>query len=230
VPSDTEEARDCPSILSDFARFYEIDRAHVDFSPLDAGKRGASQLNGVRHTKEEQFGPSGNGASSTERRRTQMKSSTATVATVEQDKKLLAGVQKDLASQSFTVNDKPCTAQDVVKVLQGRISKGLAVQTARAALQAATKDFREERTQTAGFVSAFRTIVKGMFKSPDTLADFGLSPHKSPKKTLETKVTAVTKTAATRKARGTKGPKAKAKIKGTAPAATPTSKPAPTTP
>jgi len=67
-----------------------------------------------------------------------------------------------------------------------------------------------------------------MFKNPDTLADFGLSPRKSTKKTLETKVTAVVKTKATRSARGTKGPKAKAKIKGAAPAANPTTKPAPT--
>ncbi len=41
-------------------------------------------------------------------------------------------------------------------------------------------------------------------------------------------VTAVVKTKATRSARGTKGPKAKAKIKGAAPAVNPTTKPAPT--
>jgi hypothetical protein len=158
-----------------------------------------------------------------------MKSS-STGALVEQDKKLLAGVQKGLTSQSFTVNDKPCTTQDVVNVLQGRISKGLAVEAARAALQTTVKALREERAQTAGFVSAFRAIVKGMFQSPETLADFGLSPRKSTKKTLDSKVTAVAKTVATRKARGTKGPKAKAKIKGPAPAASPTTKPAPTTP
>jgi hypothetical protein len=156
--------------------------------------------------------------------------SNGTGALVEQDKKLLAGVQKDLASQSFTINDKPCTTQDVVDVLQGRISKGLAAEAAAAALQTARKALHEERAQTAGFVSAFRAIIKGMFKSPEKLADFGLSPRKATKKTLETKVAAVAKTVATRKARATKGPKAKAKIKGTAPAATPTTKPAPTTP
>jgi hypothetical protein len=156
--------------------------------------------------------------------------SNGTGALVEQDRKLLAGVQKDLTNQSFTVNDKPCTAQDLVNVLQGRISKGLAVEAARAALQTAVKALREERAQTGATVSAFRAIIKGMFTSPETLAGFGLSPRKSTKKTLDTKVTAVAKTVATRKARGTKGPKAKAKIKGTAPAATPTTKPAPTTP
>lgn len=67
-----------------------------------------------------------------------------------------------------------------------------------------------------------------MYQSPQTLAGFGLSPRKSTKKTLDTKVTAVAKTVATRKARGTTGPKAKAKIKGAAPAASPTTKPTPT--
>ncbi len=136
---------------------------------------------------------------------------------VAQDQSLLAGVQKNLANQNFTVNDKACTTQDVVNVLQARISKGLAVQAARAALKAAMKDNLDERSTTAGFVSAFRTIVKGMFQSPSTLGDFGLEPRKSTKKTLETKVTAVAKIAATRKARGTSGPKAKAKIKGSVP-------------
>ncbi len=138
---------------------------------------------------------------------------------VAQDQSLLAGVQKNLANQTFTVNDQSCTTQDVVNVLQGRISKGLAVQAARAALAAAVKDNLDERSSTAGFVSAFRAIVKGMFQSPGTLASFGLEPRKSTKKTLATKVTAVEKTAATREARGTKGPKAKAKIKGTVPTA-----------
>ncbi len=162
------------------------------------------------------------------KRRTHMKS-IGMGAFVDQDRKLLAGVQKQLANQSFTVNDKPCTTQEVVDILQGRISKGLAAQAARSALQAAMKAFREERAQTAGFVSAFRAIVKGMFQNPEKLADFGLSSRKSTKKTLDTKVTAVAKTKATRVARGTKGPKEKAKIKGTAQhAVTPTVKPAPT--
>ncbi|HEX8792930.1 MAG TPA: hypothetical protein VF765_18420 [Polyangiaceae bacterium] len=138
---------------------------------------------------------------------------------------MLAGVQKDLANQSFTVQDKPCTTQDVVNVLQGRISKGQAVIAARAALAAAVKAYLDERTSTGGFVSAFRAIVRGMFTNPTTLADFGLEPRKSTKKTLETKVTAAEKTAATRTARGTKGPKQKAKIKGAAPTAAPATKP-----
>jgi hypothetical protein len=151
--------------------------------------------------------------------------SNATGALVEQDKKLLAGVQKNLTNQTFTVNDTSCTTQDVITVLQGRISKGLAAQAAKTALEAARKAVRDERARTAVFVSAFRTIVTGMFKNPITLGDFGLKPRKSTKKTLGTKVVAVAKTTATRSARGTKGPKAKAKIKGVVPTTNPATKP-----
>jgi hypothetical protein len=138
---------------------------------------------------------------------------------------MLAGVQKNLANQSFTVLDKPTTAQDVVNVLQTRIGKGLAVITARAALAAAIADFKSTRDDTNGFVSAFRAIVRGMFQNPTTLATFGLSPRKSTKKTLQTKVAAVAQTKATRSARHTTGPKAKGKIKGSVPATAPATKP-----
>jgi len=151
---------------------------------------------------------------------------TSVEALVAADTNLLNGVQKDLANKKFTVNDKACTSQDVVTLLQGRISKANAVLAARAALASATKAMREDRAQNQPFVSAFRAIVKGMFTDPNTLADFGIPPRKAPKQTLATRVAAVAKTEETRAARGTKGKKQLAKIKGTAPAAPPASKPA----
>jgi hypothetical protein len=147
-------------------------------------------------------------------------------ALVAGDTQLLNGTQKDLANKTFTVNDKSCTSQDVITVLQGRISKANAVLAARAALASAVKAMREDRAQNQPFVSAFRAIVKGMFTDPATLADFGIAPRKAPKKTLDTKVAAVAKTAETRAARGTKGKKQLDEIHGTAPAAPAASKPA----
>src|ERR1700722_20252935 len=133
---------------------------------------------------------------------------------VAQDKSLLAGIDKALSKHTFIVNDQPCTAKEVVAVLQARIDEGLAVQAARAALQAASKRLVAKRTSTGAFVTSLRAIVKGMFQSPATLAEFGLQPRKSAKPTLETKVAAVEKIKATRIARGTLGPKATARIKG----------------
>jgi hypothetical protein len=139
---------------------------------------------------------------------------------LDQDLKLIAGVQKRLAKQSFIVSDKSCTAQDVIDVFQGRANATQAVFTARAALATARKAERDTRTATAAFASGFRCLLRGMYQDPSTLADFGLSPRKSTKKTLDTKVAAVEKTKATRKARGTMGIKQKKKIKGMVPAAT----------
>lgn len=140
-------------------------------------------------------------------------------SSLDQDTQLIAGVQQHLTKQSFIVGDKPCTAQDVINVFQSRITTGRAAVSGKAAWQAAVKADRDQRAQTAVFVRAFRNIVLGMFHDPSTLADFGLSPHKSTKKTVATKSVAIAKNKATRVARNTMGKKKKAEIKGTPPAA-----------
>ena len=70
---------------------------------------------------------------------------------------------------------------------------------------------------------ALRTSFKGMLgkKNPD-LTKVGLEPDKTPAPlTLQQKQAKAAKAAATRKARGTLGPKQKAAIKGQVPPATP---------
>jgi hypothetical protein len=134
--------------------------------------------------------------------------------TLARDQAMTAGIQKRLAGQSFTVSDKSYSTQDVVAVFQGRVTTGQAVSSSRAAWIAAVQADRAERSQTAAFVGAFQGILKGMFQDPSALADFGLTPRKSGKKTVEVKSTAVAKNLATRQARGTMGKKQKAKIKG----------------
>jgi hypothetical protein len=140
-------------------------------------------------------------------------------SSLDQEKRLIAGVRQHLMNQSFIVGDKSCTAQEVIAVFQGRVDSSEATLSAKATFQATVKADRERRTQTGPFVRAFRNIVQGMFFDPGTLSDFGLSPRKSTKKTVDTKATAIAKNKATRQARGTKGTKQKAKIHGTAAAA-----------
>jgi hypothetical protein len=139
--------------------------------------------------------------------------------TLDLDSNMIAGVRKHLMNQSFIVGDKPCTAQDVINVLQSRVTTGQASVLGKAEWRATVKADRDERAATAVFVTAFRAIVQGMFHDPATLADFGLSPRKSTKKTVDTKSTAIAKNIATRTARHTMSAKKKAKIKGTPPAA-----------
>jgi hypothetical protein len=141
---------------------------------------------------------------------------------LDSDKQMIAGVQKHLMSQSFIVGDKSCTAQDVIAAFQGRVTTGEAAVSGKAEWLATLKTDRDRRTETNVFVRAFRAIVQGMFHDPATLADFGLSPRKSTKKTVDTKATAIAKNKATRTARHTLGKKQKAKVKGS-PAPAPSS-------
>lgn len=147
---------------------------------------------------------------------------------------LAAGAQKHIAAgTSLSVGGSLLTLAQIETTLNGFASLRTAVDAARAALQA---KLATETAQTAAmnaFLSAFVKIVRGMFGSqPDVLADFGLQPTKAKTPlTVEQKAAAAAKREATREARGTKGSKQKASIKGnvtgvtvtpvTAPAATP---------
>jgi len=131
------------------------------------------------------------------------------------------------------VGSQVMTPTQIVQTLQNRIQVMQAAQAADAAHKAAVKAVTDELGQTAGFEQSLRSVVHGMFsQSPDNLAVFGLKPRKIPVESAETRAKAVAKARATRKARGTLGPKAKLKVTGqSAPAATSGTAPAtPATP
>ena len=137
------------------------------------------------------------------------------------DQKMIVGIQKFLAQiATLPVGAKNMAPADIVKVLQDRIDKATAAQTADAARAAAVKADRDERAITLAFMQAIHRIIVGMFQgAPDVLAVFGLTGPKARQTKVATKAAAVTKNKATRKARGTVGPKKKLEIKGTVPAA-----------
>jgi hypothetical protein len=135
---------------------------------------------------------------------------------VDQDQALITGIRQYLMGQNLIIGKQSYTPQQIIDLLQGRVTTGQSIITVRTALTAAIKADMDERTATGSFVRGFRTIVQGMFgELPDTLAVFGLKPRKSPKKTVEVKQQAIEKNLATRKARGTVGKKKTASIKGT---------------
>jgi hypothetical protein len=134
---------------------------------------------------------------------------------VDQDNALIAGIQKYLMGQPLIIGKQTYQPQDIINVLKARVTTGQSIIDARTAVTAAIKADQGERTTTGALVRGFRTIVIGMFSElPDTLAVFGLKPRKSTKKTVAVKSTAVAKTLATRKARGTLGKKQRARITG----------------
>ncbi|HEX3345604.1 MAG TPA: hypothetical protein VHS09_13570 [Polyangiaceae bacterium] len=148
------------------------------------------------------------------------------------DQNMIDGIQKNASKlpASFPVGSVTMTPQDMVTVLQGRITTGKAVVQSEATHAAALQADTTTRDQTKTKVSAFKRIIIAMFlQSPDVLGDFGLAAPKPPLKTAEVKAAAAAKAKATRTLLGTKG--AQQKKAAIAAAAAPVDAPAvPATP
>jgi hypothetical protein len=124
-------------------------------------------------------------------------------------------VKHEPTLSSFTIAGETVKTADVVTTLQSRQNSAKAVESTRATWQAAVAADRSLRSQSNATVSGVKQVLHVMFAgSPDTLADFGLTPRKAHVVAPEVKVAAATKAKATRAARHTMGAKQKAAIKG----------------
>ncbi len=135
------------------------------------------------------------------------------------DAKLAAGVTQFFVpgNVTLTVAGVVVTPAQVVAALQNRVSAIDATTTAKAALAKSYADGKTLRTTTQPIVNAVKQIALIMYaNAPDTLTVFGLVPRKARAPlTLAEKAERAAKAKATRLARNTMGPKAKAKVKGT---------------
>ena len=110
-----------------------------------------------------------------------------------------AGVAKRLGSQAkLTVASVDYTPQQLVAILEDELDFIASVQQAESARRAAR--LRERRTwkKNRRFHGALERIVRAMFANADELADFGLKPAKTGKKSAQTKADAAEKAKATR--------------------------------
>jgi hypothetical protein len=139
------------------------------------------------------------------------------------DQKMIDGITRHLGTAaSLTIGSQAVTPAAFIGMFEARLASAKTVQSVAAARATAVKADQDERAKNAKLLLSLKRVVVGMFsESPDTLADFGLSPPKTTKKTVAVKATAIAKTTATRKARSTMGSKQKSLIKGAAPSATP---------
>jgi hypothetical protein len=149
--------------------------------------------------------------------------------------KLAAGTQKRLStSGQLLIGGGTFTPAQVVSELQSFASLRASVDAAKAALKAALEDETSKGAGLRTFVTAFIGFVRAAFgNSPDILADFGLEPKKAKAPlTVAQKAAAAAKRTSTRAARGTKGSRQKALIKGavTGVEITPVTAPAPSAP
>jgi hypothetical protein len=129
---------------------------------------------------------------------------------------------------SLIIAGKVYTIAEIVQILQARIDGTNAASAAKATYQNLVQADRRELAQTKLFVAGLRQAVYIMFSlAVDTLADFGINPHKTRKApAVGAKVKAVAQAEATRAARHTLGKTQKAKIKGVVPETTPATPPA----
>jgi hypothetical protein len=133
----------------------------------------------------------------------------------------------------ITIDGKSYKPDEVIAAYQGLLDAGSLVITKRGELKIAVAD----RNATAASVRAVDKGLKAWVASTlgstsQAAHDFGFAPKVSTK-SVETKMHAVEQLRATREARGTKGPKEKAKIKGvvaTPEAPAPAASPAPAAP
>jgi hypothetical protein len=132
------------------------------------------------------------------------------------DAKLRAGLTKHAPTLAFfTVAGATVKATDIITALQNRENTAQATESARATWQAAVTADRNERASSKVLVSGVKQTLHVMFAgSPETLADFGLTPRKTPVVTPGARVAAAAKAKATRAARHTQSKKQKAQVKG----------------
>ncbi len=148
------------------------------------------------------------------------------------DQLILAGISKDLTTTtSIPLGGTTYTPTTLSTFIQSRIAAANEVITAKAAWQAAAKTYIAIDTQANVVVHDLKQFVIGLFGAESSKhSDFGFSPRKKTVLTPEQKVEAAAKRAATRKARGTKGPKAKLAITGAVPSTSPATPAAPAAP
>jgi hypothetical protein len=138
-------------------------------------------------------------------------SNSSKVVTNAADQQLADGLTKhESAIGSFLIGGKAMTVANVIAIVISPIAPSKDVVVKRAALEASIEAERAARAQSRTVVSAVKQALQVMFAGQvDVLADFGLKGRKPRVVPPKTQVAAAARAAATRKLRGTQGPKAK---------------------
>jgi hypothetical protein len=133
----------------------------------------------------------------------------------QRDRKITAAIAEHLTGSAIlTLDGQPYKAKELQQMLQDRMDAVTAADALKAKWQVAIADADEKTKQVAGILPALRRHLLSTYGAKSQiLADFGFTV-KPAKVTVEAKAEGVQKSRATRKARGTKGSKQKAKIKG----------------
>jgi hypothetical protein len=134
------------------------------------------------------------------------------------EQKIADGLKKhEQTLTSLVIGGTSYKTADVITNVQTLVNSAQTVVSSRATWQANILADEALRAKNKTFMSGLRqSLLVAFGGSVDVLADFGLTPHKTPAtRTPEQKAASAAKAKATRAARHTMGSKQKAAIKGT---------------
>ncbi len=134
-----------------------------------------------------------------------------------------AGLEKNLKGKTLQVNNATLKVDDVIATFDAFLAQVAATDAANAdwktLLAALTST---QKTSINPLMSGLARVFEAAYGPQNQiLVEFGLTPRRTPARTLKSKTTGVAKGKATRVARGTMGSKQKAAIHGTVPAPAP---------
>ncbi len=142
------------------------------------------------------------------------------------DQSMIDGLTKNAASiGSLLIGGRTYTVAEAIALVQAALTASKTVVVNHTVLEDSLQAETTVRTENKPFFDGLTQTVQTMFAGQvSTLGDFGLKGRKPRVVAPATRVAAAQKAAATRKARGTKGPKARL-IVPTAPAVVTTASP-----
>jgi hypothetical protein len=137
-------------------------------------------------------------------------------------RKVQAGLKKYYTNVNLTLAGTSYTPSALQDILQADVAADDASTMAREKWLTAVKAAQDVHLRTNPVVRAIAAQVRAQHgetqASGDILAEFGFAPRKVAPRTVDDKASAVAQLRATREARGTKGKRQKAKVKGQVPA------------
>ena len=133
----------------------------------------------------------------------------------DRDRKAIAAIRKYLATlQSILIAGVAYTPDQLIALFQKDADSADAATHARANLLAAAQAASTQRALMRPVLVGFRSFLHNQFSDPSIITEFGFTPRKPGKPSVETKATAAVKAKATRAARHTLGKNQKQAIKG----------------
>ena len=124
------------------------------------------------------------------------------------DRKILAGIRRYLAKKTVTLNGTPYASRELEALVQGELDALDEIDAAHAKFRAAVTKHALVQADLKPVLAAMKSYVALRFgDTSQAFADFGFTPRRTGRRTVDVKAQAVEKLRATRAAQNTPGPR-----------------------